>query len=250
MADAQTLKLYAAVFGTDSDSDSDQELPHSAPVLDSDPDCEQEHQDPEGFKPLRHLWQPVRGPDGLWRCEGFLSPSEQESLVVAIEGEGWFDEPAHNQAMRFGKLPAWAEGLSAAVFASASRCRGLGLEDILARAPLFDQMIVNSYQPGEGIGAHVDLARFEDGIAVLSLLSSCVMRFRRCGREGEVVDVLLAPGDLILLSGSARYGWTHEISRERAEEQVWAGKVLEQARRISVTLRRLCPEENVHYMES
>jgi hypothetical protein len=52
------------------------------------------------------------------------------------------------------------------------------------------------------------------------------------------------------LSGSARYGWIHEISRERAEEQVWAGKVLEQARRISVTLRRLCPEENVHYMES
>jgi hypothetical protein len=45
-------------------------------------------------------------------------------------------------------------------------------------------------------------------------------------------------------------GWIHEISRERAEEQVWAGKVLEQARRISVTLRRLCPEENVHYMES
>jgi alkylated DNA repair dioxygenase AlkB len=65
-----------------------------------------------------------------------------------------------------------------------------------------------------------------------------------------MVAVLLAPGDLIVLAGSARHGWTHEISRERAKEQVWAGKVLEQARRISVTLRRLCPKENVHYMES
>jgi hypothetical protein len=76
------------------------------------------------------------------------------------------------------------------------------------------------------------------------------MLFPRRRREGEMVAVLLAPGDLIVLAGSARHGWTHEISRERAKEQVWAGKVLEQARRISVTLRRLCPKENVHYMES
>jgi hypothetical protein len=75
------------------------------------------------------------------------------------------------------------------------------------------------------------------------------MLFPRRGREGEMVDVLLAPEELVL-SGSARHGWTHEISRERAKEQVWAGKMLEQVRRILVTLRRLCPEENVHVMES
>ncbi|KAG0554722.1 hypothetical protein KC19_12G113800 [Ceratodon purpureus] len=258
----ETRELYAAVFGTDSDSDSgSEEEAQGGLIVDSDVEWEQEEDQKRGLvdtKHVGHVWEPVEGVEGLWRCGEFLDPVEQESLVKAIEGEGWFEEPAHNQAMRFGLLPGWAVTLSSMIFASISRFQGLGLgfgdgvlrEEILARKPLFDQMIVNSYQPGEGIGAHVDLARFEDGIVVLSLLSSCVMRFGRCGRVDEKVDVLLSPGDLIVLSGDARYGWTHEINRERAEEQMWAGEVLEQARRISVTLRRLCPEENVHSMES
>jgi len=44
-------------------------------------------------------------------------------------------------------------------------------ENLLARQPLFNQMIANWYAPSEGIRAHVDLLRFEDGIAIISLLS-------------------------------------------------------------------------------
>jgi len=32
------------------------------------------------------------------------------------------------------------------------------------REPSFDQMIVNVYHPGQGIKAHVDLAKFDDGV--------------------------------------------------------------------------------------
>ena len=48
---------------------------------------------------------------------------------------------------------------------------------ISGRQPTFDQMIVNSYQPGEGISSHVDLLKFEDGIAIISLGSSATMTF-------------------------------------------------------------------------
>ena len=34
-------------------------------------------------------------------------------------------------------------------------------QQVLDRSPLFDQIIVNLYRPGEGIASHVDLMRFE-----------------------------------------------------------------------------------------
>eukprot|EP00198_Chlamydomonas_reinhardtii_P010033 XP_001699370.1 predicted protein [Chlamydomonas reinhardtii] len=80
---------------------------------------------------------------------------------------------------------------------------GLGAEQLLpphlaARAPSFDQAIVNLYRPGEGIMDHVDLARFQDGVVGVSVGGPIVMDFRRLpGRregaaggqaEGEVAD--------------------------------------------------------------
>lgn len=69
------------------------------------------------------------------------------------------------------------------------------------RKPVFDQMTVNRYAPGEGICAHVDLPRFEDGIAIVSLGSSAVMDFT-CGSCHE--RLLLEPGDVLMLEGEAR----------------------------------------------
>jgi len=177
MADVGARELLAAVFGTDSDSDSEDEGV-CADVNGGVVEAEREDLHEPGFG--LHVWQAVECVDGLWRCEGFLDAVEQESLVTAIESEGWFSQPSHNQAMRFGVLPGWALTLSSLISSSISRFveKGeLGLEvpwpeEILRREPLFDQMIVNSYQPGEGIGPHVDLARFEDVIAVVWLLSS------------------------------------------------------------------------------
>ena len=51
------------------------------------------------------------------------------------------------------------------------------LLQICGRQPTFDQMIVNGYQPGEGISSHVDLLKFENGIAIISLGSPATMTF-------------------------------------------------------------------------
>lgn len=93
--------------------------------------------------------------------------------------------------------------------------------------------------------------RFEDGIAIVSLESSCVMHFTRVkeafatGKEGTndspaiKIPIYLTPGSLVLMSGEARYLWKHEINRKPGF-QMWEGKELNQSRRSSVTLRRLC----------
>jgi alkylated DNA repair dioxygenase AlkB len=107
----------------------------------------------------------------------------------------------------------------------------------------------------QGICAHVDLLRFEDGIAIVSLESSCVMHFTQVEEaycdiadEGRTdppmtkIPVYLTPGSLILMSEEARYCWKHEINRKPGF-QIWEGQELNQRRRISVTLRKLCKVE-------
>lgn len=104
----------------------------------------------------------------------------------------------------------------------------------------------------QGICAHVDLMRFEDGIGILSLESSCVMHFTRVEEGGSdivehhenhplttKVPVLLTAGSLVIMSREARYLWKHEINRKPGF-QMWEGQELMQERRISITLRKLC----------
>lgn len=110
----------------------------------------------------------------------------------------------------------------------------------------------------QGIRAHVDLMRFEDGIAIVSLESSCVMHFSRVGEECEndivveqaagngpataKIPVYLTAGSLVVMSGEARYLWKHEINRKPGF-QIWKGQELHQKQRISITLRKLCQFE-------
>lgn len=94
----------------------------------------------------------------------------------------------------------------------------------------FDQLIVNEYRPGQGIAAHVDCKPcFRDGIASLSLGSDAVMQFRRLNREN--VDVALERRSLIVLTGEARYNWTHAIPGRTSDNGV------ERDRRVSLTFR-------------
>lgn len=99
----------------------------------------------------------------------------------------------------------------------------------------------------QGIGAHVDLMRFEDGIAIVSLESPCVMHFSPVEAQAHRIEVssvpvLLSPGSLVLMWGEARYLWKHEINRKPGF-QTWLGQEINQKRRASITLRRLCQTE-------
>ncbi|WCJ21353.1 2-oxoglutarate (2OG) and Fe(II)-dependent oxygenase superfamily protein [Euphorbia peplus] len=196
------------------------------------------------------VWTAIKEINGLWLCHHFLSPPQQSMLLSAILNEGWFTDKSNNQAMRFGDLPCWAIELSnsirkAVVLSQESdECGDQCVlpSDLLWREPLFDQLIVNSYQPGEGICAHVDLLRFEDGIAIVSLESSCVMHFSQVREDPSTllkVGVHLNPGSLVILSGESRYLWKHEINRKPGF-QIWEGQELNQTTRLSITLRKLC----------
>ncbi|KAK6780774.1 hypothetical protein RDI58_022958 [Solanum bulbocastanum] len=195
-----------------------------------------------------HSWKRISEIDGLWLCKDFLSPDQQSKLLSSIQqvrfqwfhicilivvaAEGWFAESSSNQAMRFGDLPGWAVELSRSIH-----------EVILFGN--YAAELENCEKGKEGICPHVDLMRFEDGIAIVSLNSSCVMHFSRVENETRSaqdpphkVPVLLTPGCLILMWGEARYLWKHEINRKPGF-QIWEGREIDQKKRISVTLRKL-----------
>jgi alkylated DNA repair dioxygenase AlkB len=122
-----------------------------------------------------------------------------------------------------------------------------------ARMPV--QAILNCYHPGQGISAHVDLPeRYADGIVGLSLLSSTVMEFRRAKADppgtrptaaaaaAAAYAVRLRPGDVYVLSGEARWDWTHEIpyrDEDLVEDENGRTMRVRRGLRLSVTLRRM-----------
>ncbi|WP_421789955.1 alpha-ketoglutarate-dependent dioxygenase AlkB [Hyphobacterium sp.] len=107
------------------------------------------------------------------------------------------------------------------------------LEAAFGRTP--DQIISNEYLPGQGISAHVDCEPcFGRVIASLSLGSAAEMVFRH-RVTGERRAAILEPRSLLILTGSARYDWTHEIPARKID--VIDGERIPRSRRISLTFR-------------
>lgn len=102
------------------------------------------------------------------------------------------------------------------------------LTKILKQKGLFgedspNQIIINKYLPGEGIGAHTDHEKFFDTkIFALSLGWEYDMVFKKKNTRKKVI-VSLPVGSLITMEGDARYKWTHEIPA-RKKATVWIDK--------------------------
>jgi alkylated DNA repair dioxygenase AlkB len=80
----------------------------------------------------------------------------------------------------------------------------------------FQQVLVIEYGPGAGIGWHRDKAVFGQVIGV-SLLSPCVLRFRRkVDSKWDRVNVRAEPRSAYFLGGPARSVWQHSILRVEA----------------------------------
>lgn len=100
-----------------------------------------------------------------------------------------------------------------------------------------NQMTVNRYAPGEGIGSHTDTpTAFKEGLVSISLNSGIVMEFRKVGSFKESRKlVYLPPRSLLLLTGPAFYEWEHMIIHRRTDTH--NGVILPRGVRVSLTIR-------------
>ena len=181
----------------------------------------------------------VRVTDGLRYVMGFVSATEAAALVQSTDAQPWRDDLRRrvqhfgyrydyrarrvSQADYLGPLPGWLDELAARLVA----------DGIFRTQP--DQVIVNEYQPGQGIAAHVDCEPcFGAVIVSVSLLCACEMEFRRVGFE-ERCSMILVPNSLLVLSGPARWNWSHGIAARKSD--VVDGRRIERGRRLSLTFR-------------
>ena len=106
---------------------------------------------------------------------------------------------------------------------------------LMERAP--NQVLVNEYQPGQGIGMHIDCEPcFGDTIVGLSLGSGAEMQFDRAGSTHWLKrSIYLPQRSLMVMSDDARYQWRHGIASRRSD--VVDGVRVCRRRRVSVTFR-------------
>ncbi|WP_071673342.1 alpha-ketoglutarate-dependent dioxygenase AlkB [Nioella nitratireducens] len=184
---------------------------------------------------------PDEWPDGLTYLENYIPEDEADRLVQTIDAAPWrtdlkrrvqhygyrYDYKAR-QARRedyLGPLPDLFQQLA----------KRLTDEGHFQTVP--EQMIVNEYQPGQGISAHVDCQPcFGETIASLSLLSACVMRFAS-QKSSRKMDLLLRPDSLLVMAGEARHEWTHAIPARKTD--LVKSQRFQRTRRISLTFRQM-----------
>ena len=179
--------------------------------------------------------------EGLQYFVNFISEDKERELIQIIDQQEWlsdlkrrvkhygwkYDYKAKKitSDLRIGNLPMWLEEIAEHLYD----------KDIFNKIP--DQVIVNEYQVGQGISAHIDCVPcFGDRIASLSLVSDAVMEFIN-PNTNQKVPILLEQRSLVLLSGSARYEWQHKIPARKTDKinnQITARK-----RRISMTFREV-----------
>lgn len=180
-------------------------------------------------------------PPGAVYMPSFIS-SEEESVLVRHLDAGEWNAELKRRVQHFGyrydyraravtpdaclgPLPEWLSAV-------ADRLVSAGVLDDLP-----DQVIANEYLPGQGISAHVDCVPcFDERIVSLSLLSQCEMVFQQ-KQSGEKLAVILEPRSALVMTGAARYQWTHEIPARKSDEV--DGMKVERARRISLTFRKV-----------
>jgi len=179
---------------------------------------------------------PVGAPiDGLEYQDAFVTEHEESELLLNVDSAPWRTDLARrvqHYGWRYdyrarsvspdqflGELPPWLDTLGRTVAATAGM-------------PTPDQVIVNEYQPGQGIAGHTDcIPCFGPVVAMVSLGSDVEMDFE--SPSGEVTPWLLQRRSLLVLGGDARSLWKHGIAKRRFDRQFG----VQRQRRVSLTFR-------------
>lgn len=178
---------------------------------------------------------------GLIYIPDFIDPDEEALLLETINHQPWlkdlkrrvqhygykYDYAAQSldQSAYLGALPDWLNTLA----------ERLVRDSLFTKVP--EQVIINEYQPGQGISYHRDsVGCFGDTIASLSLASAAVMNFRNT-ETGDKRDLLLEPKSLVVMKDIARYEWQHAIP-DRKNDLI-NGVSIPRELRISMTFRKI-----------
>ena len=185
--------------------------------------------------------------EGLQYIPSYISRVEAQRLWQLVDHNPWlrdlkrrvqhygykYDYRARriDYSMRIGELPPWGVRLALRL------CK----DGPFAELP--DQVIVNEYEPGQGITDHIDCEPcFQSTIVSLSLGSTCVMNLTNKA-TGHRIPVFLEPGSIVVLKGPSRYDWQHGIPHRKTD--MFRNRRYSRTRRISLTFRKVILQDEL-----
>lgn len=178
---------------------------------------------------------------GLTYVPDFILPNDEQALIAFVDGRTWLTD-LKRRVQHYGykyDYKARAVTSESALGSLPDQLQKLAIrlaqEEIFPEPP--DQVIVNEYQPGQGISAHIDCVPcFTETIVSLSLLSGCSMTLK-AAKTGVTRVQYLRPRSLLVLKGESRYEWQHAIAA-RKSDMVDGGRE-PRSRRLSLTFRKV-----------
>lgn len=177
----------------------------------------------------------------LFYSPKYISVTEEIDLIDIIDQQIWlspfqrrvqhygymydYKKRTVTDDMYLGALPKWLDNIA----------RQLHKDGYIDAVP--DQVIINEYNPGQGIASHIDCEPcFGDTILSLSLGSTCIMNFHQVNSE-TLYQQVLEPRSLVIMKKDARYLWKHGISARKSDKI--NGVVVKRKRRLSLTFRKI-----------
>lgn len=173
----------------------------------------------------------------------FISEALEQQLIAEIDAQPWMVDYAR-RLQYYGfrnelEAPYALIGIPLPIPPAISEvARKIFTEKNLEHAP--DQVIINEYQPGEGIRPHKDRNYYENQICGLNLASGCIMRFTKV-KDGEVVDIEIPARSLYIMQDDARKKWNHGIPPRKKD--LINGVIRHRGRRLSITYRKVKPSK-------
>ena len=176
-------------------------------------------------RPAFDAAQPLaRAPPSVWHLPDWITPDEEASLTRCADGappERW-TRLRGRRLQNLGGLPKPPpEGMHAEPLPPwvASVC------DALVAAGVFDadappnHVLLNEYQPGQGIDAHRDGPLYAPRVAILSLCSHCAFEFlRNDAARDAVCSLLLPPRGVLVFSDDAYHELLHTVPAVAADD--------------------------------
>jgi len=159
-----------------------------------------------------------------------LSPNEENILMDMIDKQSWMNDHEFKRVQIYGYnyLNSSVASVPIPEFLLPMILKlnqSYGID--------FNHVIISEYLPGIGLQPHIDRFYWGEIIIGISLLSDCKMTLSKLSPENNhSVNIDLPPRSLYLLSGDARYKYTHGIQSDYIS-----------SRRVSITARSMSKQK-------
>ncbi len=167
---------------------------------------------------------------GLTLVSDFITEEEEATLLARVNESEW-NTSLQRRTQHYGYLYNYASREAAEPAPPIPEWANFLIDRLIEQKLLHvrpDQLIVNEYAQGQGIGAHIDHVKFfADGIVSISLGDEMIMSFSKQGEEK--VELPLPRKSALILFGDARWKWRHAID----------GKQKHAGTRVSLTFRKM-----------